>query len=75
MSDDKFSLQLMAGGEYGAIGVHVPHPAGKEECLGLERVIVHSHNMADPAVIGMRLLYQLRMQTEESKKLLLNYVS
>ena len=74
MSDDKFSLQLMGIGEYGAIGAHVLRLAGKEECLGLGRVIVHSHNMADPAVIGMRLLYQLRMQTEESKKLLLNDV-
>jgi len=74
MSEDKFSLQLMVFGEYGAIGVHVLHLAGKEECLGLGRVIVHSHNMADQVVTGMALLYRLRMQTEESKKLLLNDV-
>ena len=64
----------MAIGEFGAIGVHVLKHVGKVEYLGLGHVIVHSHNMADPVVIGMRLLYQLRMQTEESKKLLLSDV-
>ena len=57
MSDDKFSLQLMGIGEYGAIGAHVLRLAGKEENLGLGHVIVHFPNMVVHNVIGMVLRY------------------
>ena len=46
----------MVIGEFGAVGVHVLHPVGKEEYLGLGHVIIHSPNTADQVVIGMVLL-------------------
>ena len=46
----------MVIGDYGAIGVLVLHPVGKEEHLGLGHVIVHSRNMVVQVVIGMVLL-------------------
>ena len=64
----------MGIGEFGVIGVHVLHPVGKEEYLGLGHVIIHSPNMVDQVVIGMVLLYRVLMQTEVLKKLLRNIV-
>ena len=46
----------MGIGEFGVIGVHVLHPVGKEEYLGLGHVIVHFPNMVVHVVIGMALL-------------------
>ena len=46
----------MGIGEFGVIGVHVLHPVGKEEYLGLGHVIIHSPKIVDQAVIGMVLL-------------------
>ena len=46
----------MVIGEFGAIGVPVLYPVGKEEYLGLGHVIIHSPNMVDQVVVGMVLL-------------------
>ena len=46
----------MVIGEFGVIGVHVLHPVGEEEYLGLGHVIIRFPNLVDQVVIGMVLL-------------------